>query len=184
MYRVTNVKKCTYMYTVLYTVHSNVLIDFIQEGYEGVRVTMDVLFNLNQFSAIYRQCDVLYCSSEAFVRNNDDRIVISAADVIDVVPVPSIILVVQPCHKYSATVKSNGIYLCTIHNTILFTFQEHVAYTKPHPLKTKAMGTPIVMVPLLLYTDDTSGSRSKKWNKFDCWCFLLAGVGHKENAQL
>ena len=40
------------------------------------------------------------------------------------------------------------------------------------------------MVPLLLYTDDTSGSRSKKWNKFDCWCFLLAGLGHKENAQL
>ena len=95
MYRVTHVKKCTYMYTVLYTVHSNVLIDFIQEGYEGVRVTMDVLFKLNQFSAIYRQCDV----REAFVRNNDDRIVISAADVVDVVPVPSIILVVQPCHK-------------------------------------------------------------------------------------
>ena len=46
------------------------------------------------------------------------------------------------------------------------------------------MGRPVVMVPLLLYTDDTSGNRSKKWNKFDCWCFLLAGLPHQENAKL
>lgn len=37
---------------------------------------------------------------------------------------------------------------------------------------------------LLLYTDDTSGNRSKKWNKFDCWCFMLAGLGRDLNAQL
>ncbi len=40
------------------------------------------------------------------------------------------------------------------------------------------------MVPLLLYTDDTSGNRSKKWNKFDCWCFLLAGLPRHMNTQL
>ena len=40
------------------------------------------------------------------------------------------------------------------------------------------------MVPLLMYTDDASGNRSKKWNKFDCWCFLLAGMPQHENAKM
>ncbi len=30
--------------------------------------------------------------------------------------------------------------------------------------------------PLVLFTDDTSGNRSKKWNKFDYWCLTLAGL--------
>ena len=42
----------------------------------------------------------------------------------------------------------------------------------------------MVVAPLLLYTDDTSGNKSKKWNKFDCWCFLLPGMPRHENAQL
>ena len=42
----------------------------------------------------------------------------------------------------------------------------------------------MVVAPLLLYTDDTSGNKSKKWNKFDCLCFLLAGMPRHENAQL
>lgn len=28
----------------------------------------------------------------------------------------------------------------------------------------------------MLYSDDTSGNKSKKWNKFDCWCITLAGL--------
>ena len=55
----------------------------------------------------------------------------------------------------------------------------------PNPLKCNtALGRPVVMVPLLVYTDDTSGNRSKKWNKFDQWCFLLAGLHRHENAQM
>ena len=46
------------------------------------------------------------------------------------------------------------------------------------------MGRPVVLAPLLLYTDDTSGNRSKNYNKFDCWCFHLAGLPHQENAKL
>ena len=42
----------------------------------------------------------------------------------------------------------------------------------------------MVVAPLLLYTDDTSGNRSKKWNKFDCWCFMLAGLPRHHNTQL
>ena len=30
-------------------------------------------------------------------------------------------------------------------------------------------------MPLILYSDDSSGNRSKKWNKFDNWALLLAG---------
>lgn len=40
------------------------------------------------------------------------------------------------------------------------------------------------MLPLILYTDDTSGNRSKQWNKFDLWCLKLAGLPTKENAKL
>ncbi len=51
-------------------------------------------------------------------------------------------------------------------------------------MKTQALGRPVVNTPLILYSDDTSGNRSKKWNKFDCWCFMLAGLPRKENAKL
>lgn len=40
------------------------------------------------------------------------------------------------------------------------------------------------MVPLIVYTDDTSGNKSKQWNKFDLWCLKLAGLPSKENGRL
>ena len=46
---------------------------------------------------------------------------------------------------------------------------------KKHPLKNKAGGNPVVIAPIILYSDDFSGNRSKKWNKFDAWCLTLAG---------
>ena len=36
------------------------------------------------------------------------------------------------------------------------------------------------MAPIVLYSDDMSGNRSKKWNKFDAWCLTLAGLQQKE----
>ena len=41
-----------------------------------------------------------------------------------------------------------------------------------------------MMVPFMIYSDDTSGNKSKVWNKFDPWCYLLAGLPKKENAKL
>jgi hypothetical protein len=32
------------------------------------------------------------------------------------------------------------------------------------------------MVPIILYSDDTSGNRGKKWNKHDTWYLRLAGL--------
>lgn len=40
----------------------------------------------------------------------------------------------------------------------------------------RSHGVPVVIVPILMYTDDTSGNKSKKWNKFESWCLSLAGL--------
>ena len=50
-------------------------------------------------------------------------------------------------------------------------------------MKMKAYGKAIVIVPLLLYTDDLIGNRTKKWNCFDAWSLLLAGLPKHWNAQ-
>ncbi len=47
-----------------------------------------------------------------------------------------------------------------------------------------AAGKPVVMLPLVLFTDDNSGNRSKKWHKFESWSLTLAGLPHHENAKL
>ena len=57
-------------------------------------------------------------------------------------------------------------------------------YTLGHPLKSLAGNHPVVMIPLILYSDDTSGNKSKRWNKFDSWCVKLAGLPNEENMKL
>ena len=44
-------------------------------------------------------------------------------------------------------------------------------------------GIPVVIAPINLYSDDMSGNRSKKWNKFDVWCMTLAGLPRKESVK-
>ena len=56
-------------------------------------------------------------------------------------------------------------------------------YLAPNQWKEKSGGRRVVIVPLILFTDDTSGNRSKKWNKFDSWYLLLAGLGRHANAK-
>lgn len=46
-------------------------------------------------------------------------------------------------------------------------------YFASNKWKEKAGG---IMVPLILFTDDTSGNRSKKCNTFESWYLLLAGL--------
>ena len=62
--------------------------------------------------------------------------------------------------------------------------QEHQLFVKPHRLKAIASGHTVVMLPIILYTYDTSGNKSKQWNKFDAWCDKLAGLPKKENSKL
>ena len=39
------------------------------------------------------------------------------------------------------------------------------------------------MLPLILFTDDLSGNKSKKWHKFESWYVMLAGLPRHENAK-
>ena len=74
-------------------------------------------------------------------------------------------------------------YICNV--TIRIFFQkEYVTYTSSHPLKCMAGDRPVIVVPLILYSDDTSGNKSKQWNKFDSWCVILAGLPKEENMKL
>ena len=51
-------------------------------------------------------------------------------------------------------------------------------------MKERAAGKPVVMLPLILFTDDTSGNKSKKWHKFDSWSLMLAGLPRHENSKI
>ena len=51
-------------------------------------------------------------------------------------------------------------------------------------LRAQSCGMPVQIVPLIIYSDDTSGNRSKKWNKFDVWAMMLAGLPKTENSKL
>ena len=50
-------------------------------------------------------------------------------------------------------------------------------------MKEKAAGRKVVMVPLILFSDDTSGKRSKKWHKFESFYLLLARLPSRDNMQ-
>ncbi|KAH9812611.1 hypothetical protein DFH28DRAFT_1177059 [Melampsora americana] len=51
--------------------------------------------------------------------------------------------------------------------------------TLPNPWRVKANGMLIRSVPIALYSDDTSGNVSKKWNKHMSFYFTLAGLRPK-----
>ena len=62
--------------------------------------------------------------------------------------------------------------------------QEVKKFVSPTPIcLIKAKGRPVVSVPLLLYSDDFSGNRTKKWNCFNVWCLMLAGLPKALHAQ-
>ena len=42
----------------------------------------------------------------------------------------------------------------------------------------------MIMTPLVVFCDDTSGNKSKDWNKFESFCVLLAGLPLEQNTKL
>ena len=54
----------------------------------------------------------------------------------------------------------------------------------PHPVVDDAQGRPVRLCPIILYSDDTNGNLSKKWNCFNVWCVQLAALPRCENAKL
>ncbi|SMN01278.1 hypothetical protein SPONL_1899 [uncultured Candidatus Thioglobus sp.] len=67
---------------------------------------------------------------------------------------------------------------------LLLLLKDCSGYLRPHPAKEKAADRPVVMLPLVLFTDDTSGNVSKKWHKFDSWSLMLAGLPRHENTKI
>lgn len=61
---------------------------------------------------------------------------------------------------------------------------ERVQFLSPHPVKDVAEGRPVRVCPVVLYSDDTSGNRSKKWNCFNVWCVQFAALPRHENSKL
>ena len=41
-----------------------------------------------------------------------------------------------------------------------------------------------MMLPLILFSDDTSGNRSKKWHKFESWYLSFAGLPRHLNTRI
>ncbi|KAH9819141.1 hypothetical protein DFH28DRAFT_1148262 [Melampsora americana] len=52
----------------------------------------------------------------------------------------------------------------------------YVEIPLPNPWRVKAQGKVIRNVPITLYSDDTSGNVSKKWNKHMCYYFTLSAL--------
>ena len=69
-------------------------------------------------------------------------------------------------------------------HTHIHTQQEWEELEWIHHLKFVADGREIVVTPLILYSDDTKGNQSKKWNKFDLWAMMFAGLSNEENHHL
>ncbi|KAL5488729.1 hypothetical protein EMCRGX_G017714 [Ephydatia muelleri] len=70
---------------------------------------------------------------------------------------------------------------------VRLTDDEYTTLSSPHPMKAKSIGCgglPVIMAPISIFSDDTSGNKSKVWNKFNSWNFLLAGLSRKDNAKL
>ena len=70
-----------------------------------------------------------------------------------------------------------GCIIVLVHNILL-----KLKLFSPHPLKEK-VDKPVVMLPLILLTDDISGNKSKKWHKFDSWYMSLVGLPHHLSAR-
>lgn len=90
-------------------------------------------------------------------------------------------VVASLCQQVHSTHTGHDCHDCTGFKSVLYCEQEYSDYIQPHP---KRADRHIVVVPINLFTDDSSGNRSKKWNKFDCWTLMLAGLPKHENAKL
>ena len=53
-------------------------------------------------------------------------------------------------------------------------------YYSEHPTKIAADGRETLTLPLVIFLDETSGNRSKKWNKLETYSFFLASLPRAE----
>ena len=105
-----------------------------------------------------------------------DRVVVSSASITSEV-VPPLNLLLWNHSRLTPIQGEVSKFPYPINSFMEYLFlQEYVDFIQKHPLKNKHGNKPVVIAPIVLYSDDTSGNRSKKWNKFDCWCLSMAGL--------
>jgi hypothetical protein len=51
---------------------------------------------------------------------------------------------------------------------------------RPHPTKVAAGGKQTLTLPIVIFSDETSGNRSKKWNRLESYSMFLASLPRKE----
>jgi hypothetical protein len=135
------------------------VLKFYQNEDENVTsVTVKLLLTFNQLWKFFPDVSVSYPPNhETLIICNE--IDIKLSDVTSVAPPPS---------YQSLLILQDNMALHSLG------YQDYQRFISQHALK--AAGIPVVIAPLLLYSDDTSGNRSKKWNKFDVWCCALASI--------
>ncbi|KNZ47724.1 hypothetical protein VP01_61g12 [Puccinia sorghi] len=91
-------------------------------------------------------------------------------------------------HPEIKTVKvkdfANGYQKITLNSQCLSTFchlyEDHTTYVEelplPNPWRAKSAGKIIQQIPITLYSDNTSGNVSKRWNKHISFFFTLSGL--------
>lgn len=65
-----------------------------------------------------------------------------------------------------------------------YVLQEWEEFNGKNQWRQASGGRHVEVVPLIIFSDDVSGNISKKWNKFDVWAMILAGLPRAVNSHL
>eukprot|EP00731_Ephydatia_muelleri_P030860 Em0022g374a len=142
-----------------------VIVKFFQvDSCKEVYCEIDTLVDFNRFAQIVPD-------TEAYIPEHVNIIFDMIA-----IPISSVHAI---CEKPAEVIKWDEL----AHSFIRLSHEDSCNYLKPNHLKTKAAGRKVVMLPLILFTDDLSGNKSKKWHKFESWYLMLAGLPRHENAK-
>lgn len=75
--------------------------------------------------------------------------------------------------------KQSVTHILPIYLNTLFQ-QESAQFLIPHPMNTKGGGKPTATLPLLVFSDETSGNTTKKWNRLETFSMSFAGLLRKD----
>eukprot|EP00731_Ephydatia_muelleri_P005116 Em0002g1292a len=159
------VRDCVYFQHPKLGLSKGVIVKFFQvDSCKEVYCEIDTLVDFNRFAQIVPD-------TEAYIPEHVNIIFDMIA-----IPISSVHAI---CEKPAEVIKWDEL----AHSFIRLSHEDSCNYLKPNHLKTKAAGRKVVMLPLILFTDDLSGNKSKKWHKFESWYLMLAGLPRHENAK-
>lgn len=72
------------------------------------------------------------------------------------------------------------IVLISFNSVCSYLIQEIDFHCTPHPSKVAAGGKQTLTLPIVIFSDETSGNLSKKWNRLESYSFFLASLPREE----